>query len=205
VSGRRSRVTGWFVEPDERAVPLLLAMGNVVWAAAGLEKSLLLELTRLRGEREGQLPAEEEISKLERLTAGPLLEHLRKLELPSALAERIADAIDRRNALFHRPFEDPDLVFAVSHGERLDAQVEHVEQLALDCGELAVELLLVAVARLVGMIGIAPAQMLELVQSIDIDAIEDPRYRGQLEAVRALSGVDLATLLRPDAPAPPDR
>jgi hypothetical protein len=56
VSGRRPRVTGWFVEPDERAVPLLLAIGNVVWAAAGLEKSLLLELTRLRGEREGSRP-----------------------------------------------------------------------------------------------------------------------------------------------------
>jgi hypothetical protein len=55
------------------------------------------------------------------------------------------------------------------------------------------------------MIGVAPTQMLELVQSIDIDAIEDPRYRGQLEAVRALSGVDLATLLRANAPAPPDR
>lgn len=197
-------MTGWFVEPDERAVALLLPMGHVVWAAGALEKSLLLELTRLRGERDGQLPAEEEISKLERLTAGPLLEHLRKLELPSDLTERIADAIDRRNGLFHRAFEDPDLVRAVAHGERLDAQVKRVEQLAIDCGELAVELQLVATKRLTAMLGIPLEQMVELARSVDVDSIEDARSRRQLEAVRALGDVDIAAVLLPDAPGPPE-
>jgi hypothetical protein len=43
----RPRVTGSFVEPDETARPLLMAIGRALFAAAGLEKTLQLEIARL--------------------------------------------------------------------------------------------------------------------------------------------------------------
>src|SRR4051812_4966302 len=44
----RPRVTASFVDPDELARPLLIAIGRVVLAVAGLEKSMQLELSRLK-------------------------------------------------------------------------------------------------------------------------------------------------------------
>jgi hypothetical protein len=198
----RPRVTGWFVEPDEKAVPLLHAMGLVIWAAQALEKSLLLELARLRAERDGQFPPEPELSKLEYLTAGPLLDQLRKLDLPGDLAERISDAIDRRNQLMHRAFEDPEMVAAIARGKGLDTVVSRVERLAIDCGELAVELQLVAGARVEAMLEMPQAEMAQVLASIDLAQISDPRWRAQLEAVRALGDADLS--LRPSDSARSD-
>jgi hypothetical protein len=54
-----------------------------------------------------------ELSKLDKLTSGGLLEKLRKLGLPEELDKRIADAVDRRNDLVHRTFEDPELARAI--------------------------------------------------------------------------------------------
>jgi hypothetical protein len=197
VSEPRPRVTGWFEEPDEAAAPLLRAMGRLVWGAAALEKALMLELARLRAEREARLPAEQELSRLEHLPARPLLNELRKLDLPGDLDQRISDAIDRRNQLVHHPTEDPEMVRAIVHGEGVDAVLKRVEQLAIDCGELAVELQIVAAARLEAMLGMSQAQMLEVLRSVDLAAIEDPAMRRQLEAVRALGAVELP-LLPPD-------
>jgi hypothetical protein len=199
VSDPRLRVTGWFVEPDEKSAPLLLAMGQVVWGAAALEKSLLLELARLRAERDGQFPAEQELSRLEHLPAGPLLKELRKLDLPGGLDERIGDAIDRRNQLFHHPVEDPEMVAAIVRGEDIDAVVKRVEQLAIDCGELAVELQAVAVAKLEAVLGKSQAELVQIVQSVDPATVEDPHDRRQLEAIIALGDADLS-LFPPDDP-----
>lgn len=78
-SSEYGRVHGYFVEPDERAVPLLHAIGRVVWAAAALEKVLLLEIARLQYERDGVFPREVELAKLELARAGRLLKQLRDL------------------------------------------------------------------------------------------------------------------------------
>jgi hypothetical protein len=43
----RPRVTGWFLDPEEISVPLLVAIGRFVFTAAGLETALQLELLRL--------------------------------------------------------------------------------------------------------------------------------------------------------------
>jgi len=149
---KRPRVTGWLEEPDASSKPLLSAIGQAVWAAAGLEQSLLLELLRLFVERQGELPADA-ITRFERLPAGPLLKELRRMELPGDLDERIGDAIARRNNLFHHPMEDAKLVRAIAHGENVEDAVAAVERLALDCGELAVELFTVASKRLEALTG----------------------------------------------------
>ena len=140
--------TAYMDEPDERAEPLLRAMGRLVWGAASLEKILLQVIALLRAERDGQFPSSKELSRLERAPAGQLLEVLKTLDLPDDLAARIAATIDRRNAIIHRPIEDPEVVQAVVKGENIDVVVTRVEQIALDCGQIAVELQAVTGPRL---------------------------------------------------------
>jgi hypothetical protein len=197
----RPRATGSFVEPDETAGPLLMAIGRAVFAAAGLEKTLQLEIARLLSVRhaaEDATPSPtlgQELSRLENLTAGQLLRELRDLNLPADLDKRISDAIERRNQLVHRTFEDPELAKAASSDEHMDAVVKRVEQLALDCAELAVELQLVAIPALEAILGKSRAQLIEIVRSIDPGTITDSRERKQLEAIQTfddLKGLPLA-------------
>jgi hypothetical protein len=193
----RPRTTGYFVEPDERSTPLLIALGHLVWGAAGLEKTLQLELARLHFERavSAENPEsyglEKELAGLERLTGGQVRIKLSAFGLPADLDARISDAIDRRNALVHRPMEDVELVRAITSGEGMDVVVERVQRLALDCGELAVELELFARGKLEAMLGKSGAEVLEIVQSLDPSQIEDPRSRVQVEAVQAAGDLEL--------------
>ncbi|MHB1808124.1 MAG: hypothetical protein ACYCU0_02365 [Solirubrobacteraceae bacterium] len=194
----RPHVIAWFLEPDDEHVPLLTALGRAIVGAAVLEKFLLLELVRLRGENEGlteELAAD--VEGLERLTAGGLLKQLRKLGLPSDLDVRIADAIDRRNQLVHHLMEDAEIVKAIQDDDGLDNAVRRVEQLALDCGRLGVELMAVAVPRLEALLGMSLAQIRTILRSIDVNTIEDPLMRQQLEAVQAISDLDLSDLPLP--------
>lgn len=201
MSKSRPRVTGYFIEPDEEATPLLVAMGRAVWAAAGLEKGLLLEIARLRAEREGLSPEfGDMLSRLENLPAGALHKALRALDLPKDLDVRIADAIDRRNQIVHHPVENPEMMRAVATGEGIDAVVERINELALDCGELAVELQIVASDRLGAMLG-SPAEMFEMLRACDLDAIKDSRMRKQIEAIRAAGDFDLRSLSSDEAGA----
>jgi hypothetical protein len=194
---RRPRATGWFEPVDEAVAPLMIALGRLVWGAAVLEKTLHLELARVhyeRAEASGD-PAgyglDDILVATEQLTGGQARSQLEVLGLPADLNARIRDAIERRNAILHRPLEDADLARAVGTGEGIEAVVERIERLALDCGELGVELERFAGDKLAAMLGLSREQMAQMVTTLDPATIPDERMRAQVEAVQA-SGIDLS-------------
>jgi hypothetical protein len=193
----RARVSGHFEEPDEAALPLLVALGRLVWGTAVLEKTLQLELARVHYERalasgdpEGY-GLERTLTETEQLTGGQARSRLEALGLPEDLNARIRSAVARRNAVLHRPLEDAELARAIGTGEGLDKAVGRIEQLAIDCGELGVELERFAGDRLTDMLGMSREEMAQFVAGLDVSTVEDSRMRAQLEAVKA-SGIDLA-------------
>src|SRR5205823_1466594 len=118
-----------------------------------------------------------------------LLKELRALNLSTELHDRIDYAIKRRNALVHRTFEDPDLARAVSRG-CFEGPAERINQLAIDCGELAVELEAFAIPNLEAALGMSRFELVELVKSIDLSTFADARSRKQLEAIQAFADLD---------------
>jgi hypothetical protein len=64
-----------------------------------------------------------------------------------------------------------------------------VERLALDCGELAVELFTVAAQRLEAHTGLSREQMMQLLLTLDPQAAGDERERRRIEAVQAVQAV----------------
>jgi hypothetical protein len=152
---------------------------------------LLLLVVQLRDDREGRFPAEEEFAYLEEASAGKRLGLLRKLDIPSDLEARIDDAIGRRNRIIHHMFECPEIVGAVISGEGIDAAVEQIEQVALDCGKIGVELYAVAGPRLETKVGKTAAELVQMLGSVELESVEDPRRREQLEAVRTMQGLNL--------------
>lgn len=193
----RPRARGYFEEPDEAALLLIVALGRLVLGAAVLEKALQVELIRVHYERAhaSEDPEEYGLGKAlkvtERLTSGQARSQLDVLGIPEDLNARIRSAVTRRNALLHRPLEDADLVRAIGTGEGLDEVIERIDRLALDCGELGVELERFAGDRLTDVLGMSRAEIAQLVAGLDVGTVEDPQIRAQLEAVKA-SGIDLA-------------
>ena len=108
------------------------------------------------------------------MTAGGLLDELRALDLSTELHERIRDAIDRRKNLVHRTFEDPEPAKAINGGLSFDAVVERINRLAIDCGELAVELEAYAIPKLEKLLGKSRAELIEMVKSADPTPSETP-------------------------------
>jgi hypothetical protein len=202
-SEQRPRVTGFFVEPDEEGIPLSMAIGRAVVGAAALESALRLEAARLlhlkHAAREDASDSTllKELAGLDELTAGGLLRKLKELGMPADLKPRIKDAIDRRNDLVHRTFEDPELARAITKKESVEAVVQRIERLALDCGELAVELEMFAIPKALKLTGRSLEEVVVLVTAQDPRTITDPRERKQLEAVLALAeSEDLITMFR---------
>lgn len=198
----RPRVAGYFVD-DPDGIPLLVAIGRAVVGAGSLEAALRLEAARLvvaqqagsGASPDSTLPRE--LSRLDKLTAGGLLGMLRKLGLPEKLDKRIADAVDRRNDLVHRTFEDPELARAIGGDGDLNAVVRRIERLALDCGELAIELQMFAIPKLLELTGGSPAELIDLIKAIDASTMPDPRDRRQLEAVQGIASLeDLSVVLK---------
>jgi hypothetical protein len=107
------------------------------------------------------------------------------------LAERIGSAVARRNALIHHPIEDAHLARAIAHGEGVEDALEAVERLALDCGELAVELFTVAAQRLEAHTGVSREQMMQLLLTLDPQAAGDERDRRRIEAIQAVGPIEL--------------
>jgi hypothetical protein len=173
---------------DEENNSLLRAIGRLVLGANVLETVLLLVFLHLREERDG-LPSQEEFPYLEAASAGKRLALLRALDIPSDLEARIDDAIERRNRIIHHVFECPEIVVAVTSGEGMGEAVAMVEQVALDCGSIGVELYAVVAPKLEAKHG-KPAELVELLASVDLESVDDPRLREQLEAARAMRGVD---------------
>jgi len=199
----RPPVTGMFVEPDEEGARLFLAIGRAVVGAGALEAALRVEAARLLYTRAvtdnpaGASTLGQELRQLDKLPAGGLRTVLQSLGVPEDLDQRIKDAIDRRNDLVHRAFEDPELARAINDAGNIDTVIERIDQLALDCGELAVELQVFSVPKLFELTGRSPAEVLDLVTGVDPTTVTDPRERKQLEAVRALiESQDASTLFQ---------
>lgn len=191
------------MEPDEEGAPLSVAIGRAVVGAAALEAALTLEAARLLhaeharsgDDTDSTLP--KELSRLDKLPAGELLKRLRKLGLPGELDKRIDDVIRRRNDLVHRPFEDPELARAVAGRGNVNDVVKRIERLALDCGELAVELEIFAIPKLLELTGQSPEALIELIKAVDPSTISDPRERRQLQAIQAFTAFeDLSAILK---------
>lgn len=196
--GARPRARGSFIACDEPSTSLLIALGHLVVGAAGLEKTLQLELARVHYERANTAadPAsyglEKRLTAVERLTGGQARHALRELGLPANLDARIRHAVDRRNALLHRPMEDVQLIKAVTTGVGVEAVADRVNRLALDCGELAVELEAFARRKVEATSGKSRAEIFEMVRGLDPQMIEDPHMRQQVEAVQAAGALDWA-------------
>lgn len=198
----RPRVVGSWVEPDDGARPLLHLIGKVVVAVGGLEKAMQLELARLiceefaRGGEAGSDALGPKLDALTRLPGGELLRRLRTFRLPADLADRIDDVIQHRNQLVHHLYEDPELAKAIIDGADLSGVLQRFERLAVDSGELAVELQLFAMPRLEALFGATRAQMVEMVKELDPATLDNARDREQLEALQALTNLPgLATAL----------
>ena len=178
-----------YLDPiDERVVPLALAIGQVVLGAAALEKVLLVDIAMRSVDRDGmRADLGRELSKLERRPAGALLTRLRELAIPDALADRIQDVIDRRNALVHRFHEDTALMIALGTAEDVDRAAERVQQIAIDCQQIINELIAVSFTRLEGALGMKLPEIVQWLESIDLDTITNPRDRAQLESIRAMA------------------
>src|ERR1700733_4649646 len=202
----RPRVTASFVEPDESGTALLVAVGQAIIAAAGLEKALQVELVGLLFEEhatEANPNLEAQLSEADSLTAGQLMRRLKDLNLPRDLDVRIADAIARRNKLVHHTFEDPDVARFALDGESVGVLVDRINQLANDCAALTVELHLVAVPRLELALGKSRAELIQMARAIDVSTISNPTERKQLEAIQGLASIDgLAEALDDLAPDP---
>jgi hypothetical protein len=185
---------------DERIDPLLRAIGRLVWGANLLETVLLMMVLQLRSDRDDKLPSKEEFARLEETSAGKRLGLLRELNIPADLEARIDEVIKRRNRVVHHMFETPEIVLPVISGEGLDAAVEQIEQVALDCGSIGVALFTVAGPAMEAKVGMTPAELAEMLAAADLEKVDDPRFREQLEVVRAMRGLDL-TLPWQDAEA----
>jgi hypothetical protein len=89
--------------------------------------------------------------------------------------------------------EDPELASALTTGEGIDAAVARIERLAVDCGQLTVELHRFAGGELEALLGKSQQELLALMRSIDPATIADPRQRREVEAILAMGDVDLAS------------
>lgn len=188
----RPSVAAYFAELDESATPFLTALGQVVVAVAALEGSLRLELARLLfttpEERENPtVKALQRLEELETLSAGQLLRLLREQGLPENLERRIDDVIARRNRLVHHLFEDPQLVEAMAGTESSDDAIGKLQQLALDCASVAVELQLFALPKIEASMGVSKQELLDFVVSLNPAQIHRPAVRNQLETIQALA------------------
>jgi hypothetical protein len=92
--------------------------------------------------------------------------------------------------MVHHLIEDPEVVKAMG-GDGMDVVVERIDQVALDCAALTVELQTVAVAKLEAILGKSQAELAEILKSFDPETTADPRERRQLEAIQALGDIEL--------------
>lgn len=169
---------------------LSVAIGRAVVGAAALEGALRLEIARLLHAQEtvgrvDQSSLPDELWKLDRETGGTLLGRLRKLGLPVDLYDRILSAVERRNQIVHRPFDDPELARAIAGTGNVEDVAKRIERLALDCGELAVELDMFAIPKVIEMSGMSLTEIVDALKTADPETFGGFRDRKQLEAVQA--------------------
>lgn len=177
---------------DERLAPVTQALGRAVLGAAALEKVLLVDIARRDADRQGltdELSAR--LSRLERQSAGALLETLRTLGIDAAHANQIADVIHRRNLLVHHFMEAADVVDAFTRGERIDELVDRIDAVAADCQRIINEIAPPAFSGLETIFGVPIRTLLEQMHTVDLERITDKGLREQLRLARTIVPRDL--------------
>jgi hypothetical protein len=203
-----TQVNAYFADLDPEDAPIFVAVGRAVWGIAAFEKALLVEILDRRAKREGLTPTlMRSLAWLEKHGTGDaLLRNLDSLGITNEQRNRIRDLVDRRNALVHHLMEDPIIVRGIAGkaAERRTA-VLHIEQLALDCGTLAMELHLASPRRLDELLGDARDAAVQELYAADPGTVTDPFTRKQLESIQALGPIDfddlVAELTEPTTPA----
>jgi hypothetical protein len=203
-----TQVNAYFVDLDPEDAPIFVAVGRAVWGIAAFEKALLVEILDRRAKREGLTRTlMRSLAWLEKHGTGDaLLRNLDSLGITNEQRNRIRDLVDRRNALVHHLMEDPIIVRGIAGkaAERRTA-VLHIEQLALDCGTLAMELHLASPRRLDELLGDARDAAVQELYAADPGTVTDPFTRKQLESIQALGPIDfddlVAELTEPTTPA----
>ena len=177
-----------------------MQFGRAVVGAGALEAALRVEAARLIYARYATG------NPTSRSTVGQELRRLDKLPAGRPLKVFKAEDLDRRIKRRHRSpqrtcpphaFEDPELARAINDAGNIDAVIERIDRLALDCGELAIELQMFSVPKLFELTGRSPTEVVDLVTDVDPTTVTDPRERKQLEAVQALiESQDVSTLFQ---------
>jgi hypothetical protein len=193
-----TQVDAYFADLDPEDAPILVAIGRAVWGIAAFEKALLVEILDRRAKREGLTPTlMRSLAWLEKHGTGDaLLRNLDSLGITDEQRNRIRDLVDRRNALVHHLMEDPIIVRGIA-GEAAERRtaVLHIEQLALDCGALAMELHLASPHRLDELLGDARDAAVQELYATDPGTVTDPFARKQLESIQALGPIDFDDLV----------
>jgi hypothetical protein len=202
-----TQVNAYFADLDPEDAPIFVAIGRAVWGIAAFEKALLVEILDRRAKREGLTPTlMRSLAWLEQHGTGDaLLRNLDSLGITNEQRNRIRDLVDRRNALVHHLMEDPIIVRGIA-GEAAERRtaVLHIEQLALDCGTLAMELHLASPHRLDELLGDARDAAVQELYATDPGTLTDPFTRKQLESIQGLGPIDfddlVAELTEPNMP-----
>ncbi len=177
---------------DKRLTPLVKAISRAVLGAAALEKVLLVAFLHLSGRERGlRVELEQELSELERRSAGSLLGTLRGLGLGVALAPRIESVVHRRNQLIHHFMEDPEVLIAFQTGHGIDRLVDRVDALAIDCQRIINEIAPEAFIGLQELLGGSLSELLDALQTADLDKVSDRGLRSQLEAIRTVDSAEI--------------
>lgn len=179
-------------EMDERMVPLAQAIGQVILGAAGLEKLLLVEIVQRLANSSGLTDElAQQVSRLERRPAGPLLKSLRGLGFSDTLAADVDEVVERRNELVHRFLERPDVFEALSNGEGIEGVVESVQELARDINRLMNKIGPNAFGGAEEALGASLSEMFTTLRSIEPNVVEDGRLRRQIEMARLIDPASL--------------
>jgi hypothetical protein len=173
---------------DERAVPLVLAIGRLVLGAAALEKVLLVDIVMRDFQRAGKWRDEfvQELSELEGRSAGKLLGRLRDLGIPANLADHVDKVIRQRNRVVHHLMEDVKVAKAMQTGDGMEEVVADIDGVAIACQQVVNELTLVAFPNMEAAIGMTLPELAERIGQIDPATIEDPQTRQQVEFARVM-------------------
>jgi hypothetical protein len=192
----RPRVKGQWEEPSEDGRALFFSIGRAVYSAGGLESSLLVELMRImrvRATAEGKLNTAKgrhalsrKFERLEKKTAGQLLYQLRELGLDIDVADRIDGAIKRRNHLVHDLVSDVEMIAVVVGQNPVEPLAGRIERLAVECGELAVELQVFAKHEMERETGMTSDQLVKQLLATDPALFDSATDRARLEALRKL-------------------
>lgn len=185
------------LEPmDEEFKGLAQSIGRAVLAGTLLEKILLVDIAGRKATKDGVSPKLAPwLERLEHRTAGQLLKVLRdELDLDEEVAERVADVIDRRNWLVHHFMQDPAVMALQAESADYEGVIARVDQISQDIQNVINEIGPAAFQGAERVSGISMVKLVQEVQTLDLEAVDDPALRRLLEQLRLIDPVALAEL-----------